>query len=181
MNKLKSEIDVFLSANLELSSSEANKITSDIVREAIKMLKPGKPDVSGGFSSDVLINAPPLLAEYLAQIFQSFVVHGTMTKEILCCAFLPLFKGGLKNPAKFDSYRAIAGASQVLKIFEYVVLILWGDRMSTDSMQFGFKKEASTTQCSWLVLEVAQGFYQRGGTVHAAFLDLSMAFAMFIQ
>ena len=43
-------------------------------------------------------------------------------------------------------------------------------------MQFGFKKETSTTQCSWLVLEVAQWFYQRGGMVHAAFLDLKMAF-----
>ena len=86
-----------------------------------------------------------LVVHRRASVFKSFVVHGTVTREILCCAFLPLFKGGLKNPAKFDSYRAIAGASQILKIFEYVVLILWGDKISTDSMQFGFKREASTT------------------------------------
>ena len=39
---------------------------------------------------------------------------------------------------------------------------------------FGFKKETFTTQCSWLVLEVAQCVYQRRGVVHAAFLDLRM-------
>ena len=40
----------------------------------------------------------------------------------------------------FDSYRAIAGASQLLKLFEYVILIVWGDDLETDSMQFVFKK-----------------------------------------
>jgi hypothetical protein len=49
------------------------------------------------------------------------------------------FKGGLKNPESFDSYRAIAGASQLLKLFEYVVLLVWGDTLDTDTMQFGFK------------------------------------------
>ena len=29
---------------------------------------------------------------------------------------------------------------------------------------------------SWLVLEVGQWFYQRGGAVHAAFCDMSKAF-----
>jgi hypothetical protein len=36
------------------------------------------------------------------------------------------YHGGLKSPDKFDSYRAIAGASQLLKLFEYVILIVWG-------------------------------------------------------
>ena len=46
----------------------------------------------------------------------------------------------MKNPAVFDSYRAIAGASQLLKLFEYVILTVWGDCLQSDSMQFGFKK-----------------------------------------
>ena len=56
-------------------------------------------------------------------ITQSYLINGTVTLQILSCAFLPLFKGGLKNPEKFDSYRA----SQLLKLFEYVVLVVWGD------------------------------------------------------
>ena len=33
-----------------------------------------------------------LMFEHFAAIFRSFVTHGTMSKEILCCTFLPLFK-----------------------------------------------------------------------------------------
>ena len=99
-----------------------------------------------------------------------------MPKKILSCAFLPLYKGELKDPSKFKSYRAIAGASQLLKLFEYVVLKLWGHFLTTDSLQFGFKPSLSTTQCSWPVLEVAQSYIQREGVCQAAFMGCSMAF-----
>ena len=93
-------------------------------------------------------HAPDYLFELLAAVFRSFLTHGTVSLQVLSCAFLPLFKGGLKSPDKFDSYRAIAGASQLLKLFKYVILIVWGDLLTTDSMQFGFKAGVSTTKCS---------------------------------
>ena len=96
--------------------------------------------------------------------------------QSLSCVFLPLFNGGLKSPDKFDSYRAIAGASQLLKLFEYVILLVWADLLETDSMQFGFKAGVSTTQCSWLVNEVATYFMRRGTAVSACLLDCSKAF-----
>ena len=81
---------------------------------------PGKTDVNEVYSSDVFLHAPDNLFDLLASVFRSFITHGTVSLQILSCAFLPLFKGGLKNPSMFDSYRAIAGASQLLKLFEYV-------------------------------------------------------------
>ena len=123
------------------------------------------------YTSDVFLHAPDNLFDLLASVFRSFITHGTVSLQILSCAFLPLFKGGVKNPAVFDSCRAIAGASQVLKLFEYVILIVWGDKLNSDSMQFGFKSGVSTTQCSWLVQEVATYFMRRGTAVTACFLD----------
>jgi hypothetical protein len=125
----------------------------------------GKIDVTEAYSSDVFLHAPDYLFELLAAVFRSYLTHGTVTLQILSCAFLPLFKGGLKSPDKFDSYRAIAGASQLLKLFEYVILIVWGEQLQTDSMQFGFKAGVSTTQCSWLVNEVSNYFVRRGTDV----------------
>ena len=87
-------------------------------------MKPGKIDVSKAYSSDVFLNGPDVLFDLLAAVFRSYLIHGTVTLQILSCAFLLLFKGGLKRPDKFDSYRAIAGASKLLKLFEYVVLIV---------------------------------------------------------
>ena len=46
-------------------------------------------------------------------------------KSFLACAFLPLVKG-LKDPSLTDSYRAVAGSSVILKLFDYVILTVWG-------------------------------------------------------
>ena len=43
-------------------------------------------------------------------------------------------------------------------------------------LQFGFKKGVSTTQCTWLVNEVATYFMKRGTAVTACLLDCSKAF-----
>ena len=51
-------------------------------------------------------------------------MHGTVTMSLLSCAFLPLFKGGLKDPANTDSYRAIAGSSLLLKLFDNLIILL---------------------------------------------------------
>ena len=64
----------------------------------------------------------------------------------------------------------------MLKLFEYVILKIWGHCLTSDSLQFGFKPKVSTTQCSWLVQEVAKWYVQRGGVCMAAFMDCTMAF-----
>ena len=176
MLQIKIELNQKIKSCRVSSKLEALKISPSVIKDAVKLMKPNKSDVSGFFTSDVFINAPDSLYIHLAAIFRSFVIHGTIAKEILSCAFLPLYKGGLKDPTKFKSYRAIAGASQLLKLFEYVVLKLWGHCFTTDSLQFGFKPGLSTTQCSWLIQEVAQWYIQRGGVCQAAFMDCSMAF-----
>ena len=158
------------------SIPEVNKITGAAVKEACSRMKPGKADVTGSFTSDVLLHGPDILFDFLASIFKSFLVHGNVTLELLSCAFLPLFKGGLKNPHLSDSYRAIAGSSQILKLFDNVILLLWGDLLGSDTLQFGFKKGTSTTQCSWLVMEVASYYLRQGSPVIATLLDCSKAF-----
>ena len=77
-------------------------------------MKTDKPDASGSLSSNAILNAPDSFFDLLAPVYRSWLVHGTVTLSLLACAFLPLFKGGLKDPSKTDSYRAIAGASLLL-------------------------------------------------------------------
>ena len=136
-------------------------------------MKPTKSDVSEGYTSDDLLSGP----EHLALVIRSFLLHGTVTKCLLACAFLPLLKPR-KDPVKTDSYRAIAGSSLILKLIDNVILLLWGDLLGSDSLQFGFKAKVSTTQCTWLVQEVASYFMRRGTAVTACFLDCSKAFAI---
>ena len=158
------------------SVSEVNKITGESVKKASCRMKPGKSDVSEAYTSDVFLNAPDSLFSELAAVFCSYFVHGTVTLQILSCAFLPLYKGGHKKPDQFTSYRAIAGASKLLKLWEYLVLDLWVGHLDSDSMQFGFRQGLSTAHCSWLVSEVCGYFLRHKSEVCVALMDCSMAF-----
>ena len=73
------------------------------------------------------------------------------TPSVLACAFIPLLKNSLKDLGRMDSYRAVAGSSLLLKIFEWCILIVCGAKMNSDSLQFGFKKKCSTGTATWLV------------------------------
>ena len=160
----------------EDSVNEVDKVTGSIVKEAVKQMRPRKADVSGGFTSDSLLNAPDILFDHLALVFRSFLLHGTVTLSLLACAFLPLLKSSLKDPSDPGSYRAIAGSSLILKLFEKVILLVWGHLLGTDSLQFGFKARTSTTQCSWLVQEVIGYYLRNGSNPIVTVLDCSKAF-----
>jgi hypothetical protein len=109
-------------------------------------------------------------------IFQDWMRHRIITQSILACAFIPLLKNALKNLGNMDSYRAIAWSSLILKCFETCILIIWGDKLNSDSLQFGFKKKCSTSSATWLVQEVLQHFLKRGSNLIAVVLDCSKAF-----
>ena len=92
------------------------------------------------------------------------------------CAFLPLLKSSQKDPALTASYRAIAGSSLILKVFEKTILLLWGKLLSSDGLQFGYKTASSTTQASWLVHEVIGHYLREGSNPICGLLDCSKAF-----
>ena len=86
------------------------------MKQAACKMKSGKGDVSQGYTSDAILNAPDILFDQLAGVFRSFLVHGTVSLNLLACAFLPLLKSSLKNPSEVNSYRAIAGSRLLLLV-----------------------------------------------------------------
>ena len=162
--------------NSEGGEDEVIKITGSVVKEAACKLDPGKGDITEGYTSDAILNAPDIVFEKLALVYRSWMYHGTVSLNLLSCAFLPLLKSNLKNPSEVNSYRAIAGSSLLLKLFDQVILLLWGHLLSTDPLQFGFKAGYSTTQCSWFVMEVASYFIKRGSPCIVTLLDCTKAF-----
>ena len=158
------------------AEKEVLKITGEVVSKAAQSMKPGKVDVSQAYSSDIFCHAPRVLFDKLAVIFRSFMVHGTISLTALACSFMPLLKSARKDRTKFDSYRAVAGASQLLKLFEYTCLNLWGDYLQSDTLQFGFKPGTGTDQCTWLLTTVAEHHYLRGSSTLCCLLDVKKGF-----
>ena len=113
MEIIKEKLENLVRSNPVSVMHEVGKVTGEIVKQACGRMLPGKTDVTEAYTSDVFLHAPDILFDHLAAVFRSYLFHGKVTLQILTCAFLPLFKGGLKNPAVFDSYRAIAMKSFV--------------------------------------------------------------------
>ena len=158
------------------SICEVMKITGDKVKEAVNKMEEGKSDVSGSFTSNALSNAPDLLFDMLASVYRSWLIHGTVTNSVLACAFLLLLKNSLKDPSSTTSYRAIAGSTLLLKLFDKVVLLLWGHLLKSETLQFGYKAGTGTTQCSWLLMEVIGHYLRAGNKPILTLLDCSRAF-----
>ena len=175
MEALKGQINDMIDES-ETSEYEIGKVTGSIVKDAACKMKAGKGDVSEGYTSDAILNAPDILFDQLALVYRSWLVHGTVSLNLLACAFLPLLKSTLKNPSEVNSYRAIAGSSLLLKLFDQVVLLLWGHLLASDPLQFGYKADYSTSQCSWFVMEVASHFVKRGTPCIITLLDCTKAF-----
>ena len=115
MDKIKVKLAELITVD---SVDEVMKVTGAKVKEAASLMKSAKSDVTGGFTSDAILNAPDQLFDQLAAIYRSWLIHGSVTPILLACAFMPLLKNALKDPADTGSYRAIAGSSILLNLFD---------------------------------------------------------------
>ena len=171
------EVKNKISGNITPDSiAQVNRISESLVEDALKSMRAGKNDALFDFQSDCIINGPRLLITHLTNMIKSFVMHGQVPYFILVCTLLPLVKDNLADITSSDNYRAIASGSLVLKLLDIVVLMLEGEKLACDQMQFGFQAKASTSMCSWTATTVIEHYNQNGSVVYGCAMDLSKAF-----
>ena len=80
MDLLDNSIDTSAAVNLikekleqmvDADTLEVNKITPEVVKKAATLMKPNKADVTGSFTSDLLLYAPDSMYSALAAVFRS--------------------------------------------------------------------------------------------------------------
>ena len=74
------------------------------------------------------------------------------------------------------NYRGITISPMLTKIFEHVLKNLFSNHLSTSSLQFGFKKNNSTSHALYCLKETVTYYTNHGSQVYCAFLDASKAF-----
>ena len=125
-------------------------------------MKAGKSDALYDFSSDCLINGPDSLIPHLTKLIKIFISHGKAPLSLLVCSLVPIVKDSLGDLAASDNYRAIAIGSLLLKLLDWIILILEGDKLSVDELQFGFQGMTSTTMCTWSLTSTIDYYKCRG-------------------
>ena len=74
------------------------------------------------FATDVLI-------EHVTNMFQWFLRSGTVPPFLLLCTLVRIVKDNLGDITSSDNYRAIAIGSLLLKWFDWLLLIIEGDKL----------------------------------------------------
>ena len=153
-----------------------SKITPEILKQACKNLKPGKSDPIHSFSSDCFRNAPDSLYHHLAQVLKCCTVHSHVTLVLLLSTLVPLVKDKLGSMNTSKNYRSVAISSILLKIFDWVVIILDGESLGLSELQFAYQAGCSTVMCTWAALETIDYFLRNGSEVFTCATDMSKAF-----
>ena len=104
------------------------------MKEGLSHLKDNKKDSLFNFTSDLLINGPPILISHLTTMFKMFLIHGRVATFMLIYTLIPLVKDNLADPASSDNYRGIAIGSLVLKLFDWIILLLEGTKLTCDEL-----------------------------------------------
>ena len=155
---------------------DVKKITPEIIKEASKNIKSGKSDLVWNFSSDFIKNGPNLLFEDLSIVIQAYFIHGHISEFLLLATLVSIVKDKLKNICDSKNYRSIAISSLILKLLDWIIILIWGESLKLDALQFGFQKDSSTMLCSWLVLEIISSYLKKGSNVYCCLMDFKKAF-----
>ena len=153
---------------------DAMKVTSTIIREAVNHLKSNKNDSTFHFTSGCLKNAPAILYEQLVLVFRFYIIHGHVSNIFMLSTLIPIVIDKLGNLCSSDNYRCIAISSLVLKIFDWVIILLYGDKLRLDDLQFGYEEGCST--CTWMAVETVDYFMRNDSDVYVCVMDMKKAF-----
>ena len=158
--------------------TDVEKVTEREVKRASKCLNDGKSDPMFAYSSECFKYAPDVLHNLLAIIIRAFLIHGHVTYYLLLATLVPIVKNKLASISTSKNYRSIAVSSLILKLIDLIILDLFGYKLGLDDLQFAYQNGASTTMCTWAVIETISYFLRNGAEVFTCQTDMSKAFDM---
>ena len=154
------------------SEAQLQRFSEDVIKDALNLMKAKKNDAIFNITSDFYLNGPPELIPHLTNLVRLYLSHGCVPFTVLLCTLLPLVKDNLGDSTSSDNYRAIAGGCLLLKLIDLVILLLEGNKLTFDEMQFAYQAKASTIMCTWTVTSVVDQFNRGGLQVFGAAMDM---------
>ena len=120
------------------AKADVEKVTPAVVKEAVSRLNNNKTDPVLSFTSDFLKNSPDILFSYLSIIIKSFIIHAHTSHVLLLATLVPLLKDKMGDICSSKNFRSIAIISPILKIIDRVIILLFGECLKLDDIQFSW-------------------------------------------
>ena len=107
---------------------------------------------------------------------KTYITHGHLTQTQAIYTLLPMIKDKLGKVSDSNNYRSIAISSVILKLLQWVIILLYKDSLHPDTLQFNYQPNCSTTMCTWMVIETIDYFLRNNSEVIICMMDMTKAF-----
>ena len=108
--------------------------TPIIIKSCISKLKAEKIDGDIGFNSNHLIHGSQRLYVMLSILFNVMLYHGYYPSDLLKSTIVSIPKEKSAPLSNSNNYRGISLFNCIIKLYDYVIIDLCGDRLVTSDM-----------------------------------------------
>ena len=150
-------------------------ISWDELVTALTDLKPGK-SAATFVKVEHILHGPPELMVHIHILFNAFIQHGYVCSEFLKGTIVPIVKDQSGDLFTVKNYRGVTLGSALSQLFEKCLLIKFGHCLSSDDLQFGYKRHHSTSHAMFALKTCVDHFLKRGSGVFVTFMDCSKGF-----
>ena len=148
---------------------ECPRVNITLVADKISEMKLRKAGGHDGLQNEHVIHAGPNMVVHLSLLFNALLRHSCVPDDFHFGVIKPLLKSKHEDLTKVDIYRGITLTPVISKLFEAVLLSLYGKYLYSDCLQFGFKKNSGYNDAMFT-------FNQRNSKVLCTFIDASKTF-----
>ena len=143
--------------------------------EITSKLKIGKSS-SGTIRPEHVLNGSRKLLIHLLFLFNSMIQHGVVVTDFLKGTITPIVKDTQGDVSDCTNYRGITLGCLFSKMFETGIDAKMAPFLGSDYLQFGFKKQTSTSHALFVLKSTIDYYTMRNSRVFVSFLDCSKAF-----
>ena len=98
------------------------------------------------------------------------------TKFLLLATLVPIIKDKLGSISTSGNYRSIAICSILLKIIDWIIIILFGGTFGLNDLQFVYQPGVSGNMCTFTILETVDFFLRNHNDIFTCTMDMTKAF-----
>jgi len=117
-----------------------------------------------------------ILENSIANLFNMILMHDFVSDNLGLGATVPVVKDKLGDVTAASNYRPITLSLVISKIFEYCIVQQYEHLFSSDTLQFGFKKNVNCSHAIFVLTQTVEYFVRNGSDVFMSSLDARKAF-----
>ena len=140
-----------------------------------------KSDPISNIKSNSFKFGSEMLLSWCTIFLKACLIHGHLPLNILLATIIPLVKDKKGDLSDSGNYRSICISTVMLKILDLVILILHGQKLNCDELQFGYVQNSNTELAAWLLIESVSKYLRNGTPCYILFADCTKAYDLVLH